>query len=258
MGYSSIIDSLVNEDMSSINKKNTLNDAEALVSCILSGKLSKVKKNCVDIKELKMLFNKSKLGKSNKKNLKAKYDNNVSGEGRYSCLVQIYSIGKEEYITFTFIFDGYIDLGISYICHYDTDTYGSATTSLDFGAGEVYFSDIEDGVYGKVEGITLYDIKKDEYIGDVNKAGDRIFNEVSKCIVKDIHDFKDVFDEYADGFEDCRFRVQSYNDDYGLCVSIIFISSDDRYCDLVCDELEGTEEILLECYGGELSFEVYI
>ena len=31
MGYSSIIDSLVNEDMSSINKKNTLNDAEALV-----------------------------------------------------------------------------------------------------------------------------------------------------------------------------------------------------------------------------------
>ena len=42
------------------------------------------------------------------------------------------------------------------------------------------------------------------------------------------------------------------------CVSIIFISSDERYCDLVCDELEGTEEILLECYGGELSFEVYI
>lgn len=82
--------------------------------------------------------------------------------------------------------------------------------------------------------------------------------ESGKSFVKDIHDFKDVFDEYADGFEDCRFRVQSYNDDYGLCVSIIFISSDDRYCDLVCDELEGTEEILLECYGGELSFEVYI
>ena len=32
MGYSSIIDSLVNEDMSSINKKNTLNDAED-ISC---------------------------------------------------------------------------------------------------------------------------------------------------------------------------------------------------------------------------------
>nr|DAE18188.1 MAG TPA: hypothetical protein [Myoviridae sp. ctdNl2] len=63
MGYSSIIDSLVNEDMSSINKKNTLNDAEALVSGILSGKLSKVKKTCVDDKDLKMLFNKSKLGK---------------------------------------------------------------------------------------------------------------------------------------------------------------------------------------------------
>lgn len=57
MGYSSIIDSLVNEDMSSINKKNTLNDAEALVSGILSGKLSKVKKNCIDDKDLKMLFN---------------------------------------------------------------------------------------------------------------------------------------------------------------------------------------------------------
>lgn len=40
MGYSSIIDSLVNEDMSSINKKNTLNDAEALVSGILSGAIT--------------------------------------------------------------------------------------------------------------------------------------------------------------------------------------------------------------------------
>lgn len=258
MSYSSIIDSLVNEDMSSVSKKNTLNDAEALVAGILSNKLSKVKKTCIDIKDLKVLHNKSKLGKNNKKNVIAKYDVDVSGEGRYSCLVQIYSIGKEEYITFTFTFDGYINLGISYICHYDTDKYGSAKTSLDFGSGEMYFSDIEDGVYGKVEGITLYDIKKDEYIGDANKAVDRIFNEVSKCIVKDIHYFKDVFDEYADGFEDCRFRVQSYNEDYGLCVSIVFISSDDRYCDLVCDELDGTEEIIIDCYGGELSFEVYI
>ena len=258
MGYSSIIDSLVNEDMAGVNRKNKATDAETLVSGIVSNKLSKVKKNCVDIKELKMLFNKSKLGKNNKKNLVAKYSNNVYGDTKYRCLVQIYSVGKEEYITFTFNCNDYLGFGISYICHYDTDTYGSATTSLDFDAGEVHFSDIEDGVYGKVEGITLYDIKKDEYIGDVNKAGDRIFNEVSKCIVKEIPSFKDVFDEYADGFEDCRFRVQSYNDDYRLCVSIIFISSDDRYCDLVCDELEGTEEILLECYGGELSFEVYI
>ena len=136
LGYSNIIDSLVNEDMLGVNRKNKATDAETLVEGILTGKLSKVKKTCVDDKDLKMLFNKSKLGKSNKNKLIAKYDNNVSGEGRYSCLVQIYSIGKGEYITFTFIFDGYIDL--------------------------------------------------------------------------------------------------------------------------VCDELEGTEEILLECYGGELSFEVYI
>lgn len=73
--------------MSSINKKNTLNDAEALVSGILSGKLSKVKKNCIDDKDLKMLFNKSKLGKNNKKNLVAKYSNNVYGDTKYRCLV---------------------------------------------------------------------------------------------------------------------------------------------------------------------------
>ena len=83
MGYSSIIDSLVNEDMAGVNRKNKATDAETLVSGILSGKLSKVKKNCIDDKDLKMLFNKSKLGKNNKKNLVAKYSNNVYGDTKY-------------------------------------------------------------------------------------------------------------------------------------------------------------------------------
>lgn len=258
MGYSSIIDSLVNEDMSSINKKNTLNDAEALVSGILSGKLSKVKKTCVDDKDLKMLFNKSRLGKSNKKNLVAKYSNNVYGDTKYRCLVQIYSVGKEEYITFTFNCNDYLGFGISYICHYDTDTYGSATTSLDFDAGEVYFSDIEDGVYGKIEGITLYDLKKDEYVGNKDNASAKIFNNFAKNIVKEIPSFKEVFEEYADGFEDCRFWVEVDYEKYGVFVGIVFISSDDDFCELVCDELEGTEEILVNPYNGGLSFEVRI
>ena len=48
--------------MAGVNRKNKATDAETLVSGILSGKLSKVKKNCIDDKDLKMLFNKSKLG----------------------------------------------------------------------------------------------------------------------------------------------------------------------------------------------------
>ena len=258
MGYSSIIDSLVSEDMSSINKKNTLNDAETLVSGILSGKLSKVKKNCIDDKYLKMLFNKSKLGKNNKKNLVVKYSNNVYGDTKYRCLVQIYSVGKEEYITFTFNCNDYLGFGISYICHYDTDTYGSATTSLDFDAGEVHFSDIEDGVYGKIEGITLYDLKKDEYIGNKDNASAKIFNNFAKNIVKEIPSFKDVFEEYADGFEDCRFRVEVDYEEYGVFVGIVFISSEDDFCELVYDELEDTKEFLVNSYNGELSFEVRI
>lgn len=258
MGYSSIIDSLVNEDMSSINKKNTLNDAETLVNGILSNKLSKVKKTCVDDKDLKMLFNKSKLGKNNKKNLVVKYSNNVYGDTKYKCLVQIYSIGKEEYITFTFNCNDYLGVGISYICHYDTDTYGSATTSLDFDAGEIYFSDIEDGVYGKIEGITLYDLKKDEYVGNKDNASAKIFNNFAKNIVKEIPSFKEVFEEYADGFEGCRFWVEVDYEKYGVFVGIVFISSEDDFCELVCDELEGTEEILVNPYNGGLSFEVRI
>lgn len=84
MGYSSIIDSLVNEDMAGVNRKNKATDAETLVGGILTGKLSKVKKTCVDDKDLKMLFNKSKLGKNNKKNLVVKYSNNVYGDTNIS------------------------------------------------------------------------------------------------------------------------------------------------------------------------------
>lgn len=136
--------------------------------------------------------------------------------------------------------------------------YGSATTSLDFDAGEVYFSDIEDGVYGKIEGITLYDLKKDEYIGNKDNASAKIFNNFAKNIVKEIPSFKDVFEEYADGFEDCRFRVEVDYEEYGVFVGIVFISSEDDFCELVYDELEDTKEFLVNSYNGELSFEVRI
>ena len=43
-----------------------------------------------------------------------------------------------------------------------------------------------------------------------------------------------------------------------MFVGIVFISSEDDFCELVCDELEGTEEILVNPYNGGLSFEVRI
>ena len=41
-------------------------------------------------------------------------------------------------------------------------------------------------------------------------------------------------------------------------VGIVFISSEDDFCELVYDELEDTKEFLVNSYNGELSFEVRI
>lgn len=255
MGYSSIIDSLVNEDMAGVNRKNKASDVEMMVRGIVSNNLSKVKKTCVDAKDLKKLYNKSKLGKNSKKNLIAKYNKNVFGYLNYKCLIQIYSLGKEQYITFTLIFDGYLGLGISYICKYNVDLLGSVT-ELDFVSNsEVDINDVRAGNYGDVVGITLYDINKDEYIGDVNKASDRIFSEFSKCIMKEIPSVEYTLEEFAEGLEGCEFSIEAEGD----CVSfarITFFSSEYNFTLCIYDELESTEKLSVECDSDGLHFEM--
>lgn len=71
MSYSRIIDSL-NEGASANVKL-----VESLLKGISNNDLSKVDKSCVDTKDLKLLFNKSKLGKNNKNKLIAKHINDV-------------------------------------------------------------------------------------------------------------------------------------------------------------------------------------
>ena len=96
------------------------------------------------------------------------------------------------------------------------------------------------------------------YTYTFDNASAKIFNNFAKNIVKEIPSFKDVFEEYADGFEDCRFRVEVDYEEYGVFVGIVFISSEDDFCELVYDELEDTKEFLVNSYNGELSFEVRI
>lgn len=54
------------------------------------------------------------------------------------------------------------------------------------------------------------------------------------------------------------YLVCGLNDVYGVFVGIVFISSEDDFCELVYDELEDTKEFLVNSYNGELSFEVRI
>lgn len=253
MSYSKIIDSL-NEGASANVKL-----VESLLKGISNNDLSKVNKSCVDTKDLKVLFNKSKLGKNNKNKLIAKHINDVREDKKAECLIQIYSIGKEEYITFTFTYEGCLkNLGISYICHYDTDSYGSATTSLDFDAGEMYFSDIKDGVYGDVEGIALYNTLTDTYIGNDKEASKELFKAFSYNVATGVDLLFPVIKGYQDDFKKCGFSVELV-DNFCLIVSINFYSYDNDINQEVFSELEVTKRTFNSGYddSGSIYFFVY-
>lgn len=64
-------------------------------------------------------------------------------------------------------------------------------------------------------------------------------------------------------FKDIQARLELLSSvvvsgEYGVFVGIVFISSEDDFCELVYDELEDTKEFLVNPYNGELSFEVRI
>lgn len=179
-----------------------------------------------------VLFNKSSLGKSNKKYCVKTYkDLSVNGDTSYLCTVKKYYVKDVCYYTYTLLRrDSSVKgFGVSFIFEYDEDTYGD----LDVGGGFYGVSDVSE--WAKLVGITYYDVKNDVYMTNTKDIASFVFSTLSIHLVKSFKlGLKDVLEDYIDKFDDYRFEVGVW-DDYKSYAKFSLYSDDVS----LCEELES-------------------